>query len=313
MARQRSSQPVSPEGTLFGENFVDTLVAEQGSSREVVFQELGLELPKAEVVRQSLAQVAVNPLTTEPILRDEVHPDRKEVEMPLDREDIDPATSMRLLHKEYNFYARNAKEKGAMWGILGRSHDNLAYPVVRYLYDVKQKQASIGVEDPFAAPHSIAGKFEGYAIEADMEAKLSRVLDKTIKSRGTGPKQLFSEAFTADDYKNDPLTRRTLTSVIRLIEADLFAKEGVGEYPLDVRNGVDSLKGDESDDYVLSILDKMPLGDILNYNRRLHGEETNRFNFWHAQLLQARMWSPVREQVDKSIKKLDEIRPRRSA
>ena len=60
MARQRSSQPVPLEGTLFEGNFVDTLVAEQGTTREAIFQELGLEIPKSELVLQSLARAATN-------------------------------------------------------------------------------------------------------------------------------------------------------------------------------------------------------------------------------------------------------------
>ena len=314
MPRRRPSGPVFVEETLFQGDFVDTLVSEHG--QEGVYAELGLKLPQDEVVRQELARAAVNPrMSAEVVPTDngvETAASIVKAEMPLDIKNVDPATSIWLLHNEYGFYGRDSKEKASMWGILGRSGDNIENPVVRYLHDVERKQVKNGAKDPAKATHSITREFEEYAVQADREARIARIFDARVKSRGT-PDQVFSDAFTMDDYRNDEQTRRTLTSAVRYIETQLFSELGVGQNPLHVREGVDSMAPKDRDKYVYSILSTMTLREVWNYSDKVRTTENARFEFWRTQLVKARVWAPVRAQVEASVKNLDEIRPRRAA
>lgn len=259
-----------------------------------------LEGPIQRRLRKALADQAIHEVAETPINEKE----------PLLNETPDPATAMRLLHKEVGFYARDSKEQSSIQAIVGRSGET-KYPTLRYLYDVKYRQTSFETKDPSAAPRSIVRNFEQYAIQADKEARFTRFFSNMIRSdRNASPDQTFADIMNPEDYSNDEQTRRTLTSVVRLIEADRFAEENEGEYPLAVRHGVDSLEGKIRDTYVLSVISTLPLRDVMRYNERLRVEENNRFEYWRSQLNVATMFSLVRAQAHESLARLDTIRPR---
>jgi hypothetical protein len=258
-----------------------------------------LEGPTQRTLRKALAEQALHAAS-------ETATKEKEA---LQNENLDPATAMRLLHKAVGFYARDSREQSSIQAIVDRSGAS-KYPTLRYLYDVQYHHISLETKDPSAAPKSIVRSFEQYAVQADREARFTRFFSKTIHGdRKASPDQTITDIMTAEEYSNDAQTRRTLTSVVRLIEADRFAEEGEGKYPLAVRHGVDSRKGNARDAYVLSLIDALPLRDVMRYNERLRVEENNRFEYWRSQLAVATMFSPVRAQAYESLAKLDTVRP----
>lgn len=246
------------------------------------------------MIRQSLAKQAIRP---EAAAGQEPQNDT-----------LDPATAMRLMHKKVGFYARDADEKRSIQEIVGRSSE-YPRPTLRYLYDVERHQVSLKLQDPSAAPRSIVRQFEQYAVQANIEARFTRFFESIIRNRKPEPDQKVTDIMTAEEYSNDEQTRRTLTSIVRILEADRFAEDGEGQYPLAVRHGVDSLKGKDRDEYVLSFLATLPLALVVRYNERLRVEENKRFEYWRSQIGEATIFRSVKDQAFESLAKLDRLRP----
>ena len=280
-SRRQSFQPESTQDTLFEDAFV-----ESGLLPNETHSVLGA---------QALKQSAVEP-----------------TEKPIEKEHRDPAKTMRELYERNGFYARDTHEESSMHSILDRSENPELNPVREYLFSVNQSQVSIGEKDPYAAPRSIVHSFESYAELANAEAKVARFFDGTAHARSETTNRPFSEVFTRDDLSYDDLTVRTLTSVVRRIEDELFAFEGKGKYPLHKRNGIDALKGKLRKDRVYEVLESMSLEEVLTYSNQVAIEEGRRFKYWHAQLVLAEDWEPVKKQAAASIAKLDAMRTQRS-
>lgn len=278
-----------------------------------------LEGPTYRAIRKALAEQAIQDgpaeVTTHgdaeiPDAQDRFHGTLTPAEIDqLKDEHLDPATAMRLLHKETGFYARDAHEKNIMQAIVGRSGE-AAYPTLKYLSDVQGHQTHVKAADPKAASHSIIRHLEEYATQADKEVRFTRLFERTIADRPINMHQKFSTNISSEDFMTDEPSRRSLISIVRLIEADRFAEEGEGKYPLAVRNGVDSLKGKAVDAHVFALLDTMQFKDIMKYAKRLIIEENNRFDYWRAQIEEATRFLFVRGQAHESLEKLDVLRPR---
>lgn len=307
--QQKSPRFVPVEGTLFDEAFLDDVAAEAGS-REAAYAELGLQAPevpvepKADIIRRSLAERAVK------AVRSEIDPVISEAgNASIEETDLDRVTSMKALFEHDGFYPRDVAEKSSMLAILGRSTESVR-PVIVYLANVGQHQKKYEVEDRFAAARSIGRKMEERALQADDEAKKAREMYDVITKRGARPEQSFSEVFTLDDIKYDDFAKPIYTSIVRRIESELFVEDGIGEYPLGLHSGVDSLKLNDRDEYVYDVLKTMSLGSVRGYTERVRVEENRRFEYWRTQLEHAQLWMPLQSQASESLKKLDAKRPR---
>ena len=284
-SRRQSFQPESTQDTLFEDAVVENVE------------------PSAEHVRHSLSALAMKASNVETSTASEKRTKEKA---------HDPAETMRELYSRHGFYARDTAEEASMWAIHEHSGELIEHPVADYLFDVAQKQEVLGVKNPLAAPSSILHQFEEHALNADREAKIARLFIQTLDERGATSDQLFSEVYTRDDLKYDDLSSRTLTSVVRRIEDELFAYEGQGKYPLAKRNGIDSLKQEERRAKLFRVFKEMPVSEVLEYTERIRTEEKRRFNYWREQLIQAGTWKPVHAQAAESVTKLNGLRPPKS-
>ncbi|MDB5179721.1 MAG: hypothetical protein JWN12_353 [Candidatus Saccharibacteria bacterium] len=248
-----------------------------------------LEGPTIRLIRQSLAEQAIRSGKEE--LKDET---------------LGVATALRLLHKETGFYARDNDEKNSMQAIVGRSESG--FPTLRYLDEVEYRQRKAKTDDPIRALRSIARHFEDYAVQAHMEVGFSRLFTRTISDRPVNMNQKLSQNISSADISDDVPTRRTLTSIARLREIDLFVEEK-GENPLGIHAGIDDLKGEALDNRIFELLDTMQLSGVMKLNERLIDEQNSRFSYWKDRLTEARMRSSIRGQVDQSLEKLNKLRP----
>ena len=224
----------------------------------------------------------------------------------IEDKNLDVATVLELLHKDVGFYARNNEEKNTMQGIMGFADSG--FPTLHFLDVVEYHQRDAKTDDPVAALRSHVRRFEGYATQSHNEVRINRLFANTIAERDFDEKGTLAETLSAEDLRDDALTRRTLTSLARLRETDLYV-EGEGNNPLGVRAGVDSLKEKALVERILTLLGDMPIGDILKMNDRLIDEENHRFDYWKTRLTEARMRSSIKAQVDESLQELDELRP----
>lgn len=218
------------------------------------------------------------------------------------KESLTPAESMKRAFQEVHFYAHNTAEEASVNAIL-REDGTFKKPVVAYLESVSRSLDTKGAQDPMVGPRAIVRQFEDYATDARREAFRARVTMDSIQKRDRSSEDPFREIYSRDEVSTDQLVRRTLISVVRLIEDDVYTKDGEGAYPLASRSGIDSLERRAKDDYIYKVLQAMPIAELLEYCGRVRENEKSRFEYWREQLLQLCEWEPIRPEAAMSASK----------
>lgn len=219
---------------------------------------------------------------------------------------LDVATALLLLYKETGFYGRNNEEKNSMQAIMGRSTSG--FPTLRYFDEVEYHQRKADTRTPTAALRSLVDHFESYAVQANTEVRFSRMFVDTITRLGVNMDSTLAECFTQEDLLYDEPTRRTLVSIARLHEVDLFVK-GEAKNPLGVKAGIDSLKEKAFYNRLFELLEGMKFSEIMSLNERMIGEENERFEYWKDRLKEAHMRGFLKTQVDAALENLNTLRP----
>jgi hypothetical protein len=222
------------------------------------------------------------------------------------QENLTVAAGLMMLHKGNGFYPYNNDEKNSLIGIAGRSTE-VNFPIIRYFQEIEQHQKSYNVAAPMNALHSKVRSFGGYARQSVMEARMAKLFKNTLNERNIDDSSLVSAVFSVADLQDDETSRRTLTSIARLREIELFAEES-GQNPLGEKNGIDSLQGKDRTMRILDLLGKFRISKLADFNTRLIIEEINRFDYWYQKIEESKMYGKSMRLVSSEIlSKLDRL------
>jgi len=225
-------------------------------------------------------------------------------------ERLTPAAALIMLHEGNGFYPHEHVEKNSLLAIAGRSTE-YEHPVLAYLNQIKVHQRNNEVKDPIEALRSKLKSFGDYAKQADVEKKFGFIFKNAQTERGYDDDRLVSDSLSVNDFRGDILTRRTLTTLARIHETELFIEDKAPN-PLGARSGVDSLKDHERDNRIMELLGDMKFSELMSLNARMMLEEGRRFEYWHTQVGEIVRHKAIHEEASQLLARLDELHPPQS-
>jgi hypothetical protein len=250
------------------------------------------------IAEQALGVVESFPIVKNVTKRGEVH----------DAQTLSSAEALIMLSRGNGFYPRDLAEKNSLLGISGRSAD-IKYPVIRYLYELEQHQENNNVADPEAVLRAVVRQFADDATQAAMEIRMAKLFERTRQERNFADAERVSDAISVSYLEDDPPTRRTLTTIARMREADLFV-EGKGANPLFAQQGIDALVGKRRTARIFDLLGAMRISNLMKMNTRMMNEENNRFYYWRDRVSESKMYGKKINSVSTELlMKLDELKP----